>query len=197
MAEILMPMSRRALAPAIEAVALSLAKSSEGRPVKVATKLTEKRRRQGRGRMPHALPLKTCRMCGEVLADPEREVCDECLPQFKADRTTKLVNAAKRTLAEMRSSEADPAQTPEAKAKRVAAFRKRKQTAKEWERANPGPHDREDFVRDVLPGLSNVTLPAMMKATGLSSRYCFQIKRGERVPHAMYWDALRDLASAR
>lgn len=67
--------------------------------------------------------------------------------------------------------------------------------AREWKRENPGPHDREEFVREVLPRLTGVTLPAMVNATGLSSGYCFQIKRGERTPHPMYWEALRRLVA--
>jgi hypothetical protein len=68
--------------------------------------------------------------------------------------------------------------------------------AREWKRANPGPYDREEFNREVLPGLARVTLPAMMKATGLSSAYCFKIKRGERTPHPMYWARLKAIASS-
>jgi hypothetical protein len=95
----------------------------------------------------------------------------------------------------MRSSDEDPAQTPEAKAKRSAAISERARLAREWKRENPGPYDREEFFREVLPGLARVTLPAMVNATGLTSGYCFQIKRGERTPHPMYWAVLRELTN--
>ncbi len=138
-----------------------------------------------------------CRMCGVILSIDERghvrRICNDCLPGFKAERTAKLVGAAKQTLATMRSSEEDPAQTPEAKAKRSAAVSGRARMAREWKRKNPGPYDREEFVREVLPGLARVTLPTMVKATGLTSRYCLQIRRGERTPHPMYWAVLRAL----
>jgi len=88
------------------------------------------------------------------------------------------VGAARRTLAEMRSSAEDPAQTAEAKAKRTLSLAKRARLAKEWGRAHPGPYDRQEFVREIVPRLANVTLPVMMKATGLTSGYCLQIKKG-------------------
>jgi CRISPR-associated endonuclease Cas1 len=140
-----------------------------------------------------------CRMCGVILSIDERghvrKICNECLPAFEADRTEKLVRAAKQALAKMRSSDEDPAQTPEAKAKRSAAISERARLAREWKRENPGSYDREEFVREVLPGLARVTLPAMVNATGLTSGYCFQIKRGERTPHPMYWAVLRELTN--
>jgi len=99
-------------------------------------------------------------------------------------------------LAQMRSSNADPAQTVEAKQRRARSLAARTEAARRWEEANPGPHEREAFVRELLPRLQGVTLPAMMQATGLTSEYCFKIKRAERVPHPMYWEALRKLSSS-
>lgn len=95
----------------------------------------------------------------------------------------------------MRTSAEDPAQTREAKAKRVKAVSDRARMAREWKRANPGSYDREEFRREVLPGLASVTLPEMMKATGLTSAYCLKIKRGERTPHPMYWSAFRAISA--
>jgi hypothetical protein len=37
-------------------------------------------------------------------------------------------------------------------------------------------------------------LSAMVSATGLTSGYCFQIKRGKQTPHPMYWAALLSVA---
>jgi hypothetical protein len=94
----------------------------------------------------------------------------------------------------MRASKQDPAKTPEAMARRVEAVAKRKEAARLWESINPGPHDVEAFRREVLPALIHVTVPAMMRATGLTSSYCWRIRRGERVPHPMHWARLRELA---
>jgi hypothetical protein len=134
-----------------------------------------------------------CRECGVVLRDPERQYCRDCLPKFKDERTGKLVGAARLLVAQMRASADDPALSTEAKGKRVATNAARREAALRWERENPGPYDPEQFRAEVLPGLAMTTLPQMMRATGLTSGYCWRIRRGERTPHAMYWEALREL----
>jgi CRISPR-associated endonuclease Cas1 len=134
-----------------------------------------------------------CRLCGIVLDDPERQYCPGCLPEFKEQRTGNLVRAAREVLAEMRASPNDPARSPQAIAKRVATNAARREAALAWERENPGPHDPAQFTRDILPRLSGVTIPQMVRATGLSSTFCWRIRRGEQIPHAMYWEAFRIL----
>ena len=134
-----------------------------------------------------------CRECGVVLTNPDRQYCRDCLPKFKDRRTDNLVRAARGVLADMRASADDPARSPEAIAKRVKANSERRKAALAWERKNPGPHDPEVFRSEILPALERVTLPQMMRATGLTSGYCWKIRRGERVPNPMYWAALRRL----
>ncbi len=134
-----------------------------------------------------------CRMCGVVLDRSDRVFCADCLPIFKAERTAKLVEGARSVLAKMRGSEADPARSVGAKAKRIATNAQRRREAVIWEQVNPGPHDPEAFRSQILPRLQHATLPQMMKATGLTSGYCWKIRRGERVPHPMHWSALRSL----
>jgi len=129
-----------------------------------------------------------------VLSDPELQYCTDCLPKFKDRRTDKLVGAARRVLVEMRGSQSDPAQTAEAKAKRIAAYVERKERARAWLHENPGPPDRNFYKSEILPGLPNVTLPQMIRATSLTSGYCWKIQRGDRIPHPMYWEVLRSLA---
>lgn len=130
----------------------------------------------------------------ELRSRPQRFTSrPDCLPEVKAQRTDKLVIAARSVLADMRDAEQDPAQTLEAKVKRAAAYSARKESARVWLRDNPGPHDPEEFRRDILPGLITVTVPRMMRATGLTSSYCWKIRRGERLPHPMYWNSLRNL----
>jgi CRISPR-associated protein Cas1 len=99
-------------------------------------------------------------------------------------------SAARKVLAEMRASPDDPARSAEAIAKRVATNADRRRVALTWELRNPGPHDPEVFRTDILPGLLKVTLPQMMRATGLTSSYCWRIRNGERIPHPMYWESL-------
>jgi CRISPR associated protein Cas1 len=109
-----LPTWRRLLAPIVEACAVAIASSSD-RPLRVATKLTETRRIQGRGkRSSRSLQLAACRDCGVLLHDPERIICDECLPEYDQERTDKLSNAGKATLVAMRASPDDPARSPQA-----------------------------------------------------------------------------------
>lgn len=51
------------------------------------------------------------------------------------------------------------------------------------------------FKREILPLLQDVSLTAMERATELSVRYCSQIRRGLKVPHPMYWNALAGVAA--
>jgi hypothetical protein len=64
----------------------------------------------------------------------------------------------------MRSLDHDPAQTDHAKAKRVATYKGRKEAARIWTHANPGPHDPEFYRTDILPELARLTVPQMMRA---------------------------------
>lgn len=184
-----------------EMIAKLLAKAARG-AVRIPGAATRGARGKGRATMgrgttrvagrPRLVP-NACRECGLILDDRERQYCEECLPLFKNQRTEKLVGVARAVLGEMRTSPNDPAKTPEAIAKRVAAHSARHRAAVAWDRINPGPHDRDEFCRRVAPMLSKVTLPQMMQATGLSSAYCWRIRRCERVPHPMHWGALRRL----
>jgi hypothetical protein len=63
-----------------------------------------------------------------------------------------------------------------------------------WEREHGETEtDTAAFRREVLPLLQGATLTAMRRATGLSLSYCAQIKQGQRVPHARYWQPLQSL----
>jgi hypothetical protein len=79
------------------------------------------------------------------------------------------VSATRTVLAEMRGSEHDAAQTDEAKAKRLAPHKRRKEVARAWEQENPGPYDAQVYRTEIQPRLADVTLPQMMRATGLTS----------------------------
>ena len=184
-------------------VAKLLAKSARG-AVRIPGVATRGASGKGRSTMarrsakaasrPRPVP-NACRQCGLILDGYERQHCGDCLPKFKEQRTEKLVGAARVVLSQMRASPEDPAKTPEAIAKRVAAHAARRGAARAWEKVHPGPHDVNVFTRDIAPALVHVTLPQIMQATGLSSAYCWRIRKGERVPHPMYWAALERLVS--
>jgi hypothetical protein len=66
----------------------------------------------------------------------------------------------------------------------------------EWRAAPEGSGDAGtsgdalDFERDILPHLANVSLAVLMETTGLSRRYCWLIKTGQKVPHKRLWQTL-------
>lgn len=194
-----LPTWERMASSRAEMIAKILAKSATG-SIRVPGTATRGARGKGRATMARGAAkssskpskvVSACRECGVVLTDPERQYCADCLPKFKDERTGRFVHAARRMLNEMRASADDPARSPQAIAKRVASNTKRRNASLAWERENPGPHDPDMFRSKILPGLAAATLPQMMAATGLTSGYCWRIRRGERVPHPMYWEALR------
>jgi hypothetical protein len=197
-----LPTWERMASPHAERIARTLAEWV-GSGIRVPSSSTRGARGKGQATMarrsakaPSALKIPSaCRECGVVLSNAERQYCRDCLPKFKDERTGKLVDAARRVLSEMRASHDDPARSPQAVAKRVATNAERRQAALAWERKHPGPHDAEEFRREILPALAAVTLPQMMAATGLTSGYCWRIRRGDRVPHLMYWEPLSRLVT--
>jgi hypothetical protein len=47
-----------------------------------------------------------------------------------------------------------------------------------------------DFERDILSHIVNSCLTVLMEATGLSRRYCWLIKTGQKVPYRRHWATL-------
>ena len=50
--------------------------------------------------------------------------------------------------------------------------------------------DADEFRRGILPNVRDASLSETMRATGISVKYCAQVRRGEQVPHAMYGEAV-------
>jgi len=189
----------------VEHVAGMLAETTGWRSGQTATPITQANRSQGREnlrrtppRSPRAPRLaNACRSCGLVLESPGRLQCDQCLAEVKAEQGRRFRRQGSATLARLRAEGRDPSTTPEAKQKHGEATARRNRERAEWNRAHPGPHDPEVFRREILPGLQNIPLSAMMQATGLKWEHVWRIRRGDRVPHPMRWEALRVLTSPR
>lgn len=195
--------SERLIGPVAERVAQALSDGS-GRPRALPTRMTERRRSAGRDAT-RVVPIreratkpagrKGCRECGTPMGSRERTVCDECLPGFRDDTTRRLSSAGPAALARLREKGLDPAKRPEVREKVGRKQRSNAVRRREWEAANPVPQD-DALFREILPLLQQVSLGRMAKATGLSQGYCGRIRRGEYVPHPMYWDALETLAQS-
>jgi hypothetical protein len=64
-----------------------------------------------------------------------------------------------------------------------------------WEEGHGTEADGTKFAREIQPRLEGMSLAAMMDVTGLSRRYCWLIKTGQKVPHPRHWAALAWLKS--
>jgi hypothetical protein len=81
--------------------------------------------------------------------------------------------------------------------RRAARNVQRKRENKEWEMTYGKVMDMSTFAREILPLIRAVPLSQLMRATGLSLRYCSQIRRGEKTPHPRHWAALLAAGSGR
>jgi hypothetical protein len=208
LADAVMPLVRDAVAPLAEALARTLGEAVDGPANRlgrgIPTHLTGEARSRGRDgvrkgarRKPgtaRARLRSACLSCGVVLDDRGRTYCDECLPERRQQVEVAFTAAALAALARMRDADVDPAQTPEARAKLSESMSKRGLDVAAWDREHGERPDPEVFRRDILPGLQGVPLARIVVRTGLSLRYASLIRRGEKVPHPLHWDALRSIA---
>jgi CRISPR-associated endonuclease Cas1 len=189
----------RAIAPIVEETCRILVGTVKARHAPMPTPLTQSTRRaaqvrSGRPRQksepPRAVPVATCPTCGGPLPDPNRAVCDECLPTRRLETAADLGTAGHAALARLRAEGRDPMHRPEARRKVGKANAKRQREAAAWDRAHEKP-DADIFRAEILPLLQHVPLTQLEQATGLSKQYCSHIRRGCFVPHARHWDALK------
>jgi len=118
-----------------------------------------------------------------------------CLPERRQEVLPSFSSSGPEALARMRRDGRDPISRPEAKKRLGQANTRRREEAAAWDAEHERP-DPEIFRREILPGLADVPLGAMMRATGLSKRYVWLIRQGGYVPHPRHWEALRKLAEA-
>ncbi len=139
-----------------------------------------------------------CRLCGLILDDPERSICDDCLPEYDRERTAKLSAAGKATLSRMRAAGADdPARSAKAVAKRAESSRKSVLAIRAWEREHGRGFDHDDYEQRVLPAIRALTVPELIAVTRLSQSYCWRVRKGTKNLHAMHWEAVVALAGKR
>ena len=148
------------------------------------------------------LPMPICRGCGAAVPSesghsrPRGNYCPSCLlvrrqEQGAAMQSTSLSDADR---FDARSG-SRPSHTPEARARRQSANRLQRAEQAAWEIEHAGESVNPEWFRtNVLPGLANVTLPAIAKATGMSTSAAAKIRAGRRLPHARHWEALASLS---
>ncbi|MEX0983921.1 MAG: CRISPR-associated endonuclease Cas1 [Actinomycetota bacterium] len=130
-----------------------------------------------------------CRRCGSLLTSPDRMICDSCLPAYEAEKTETIAAAGRRTLAAMRASDDDPARSPDAIAKERETSREKSLAMRAWEREH-GRGDPEVYEREILPRIRELTVPQLMRLTGLSQFHCWKVRKGDRRLHARHWGGI-------
>jgi CRISPR-associated endonuclease Cas1 len=183
---------QRAIAGVAEELARLVASSAKSH-VHTRTRLTQADRKRGRKRagsngrqVPNA-----CRLCGLILERSDRKVCDDCIPVMKAEKAAKLASAGRVALAKARSQVDDPSQTEEARRKRSEKSRQTSLAIRAWEREH-GPTDPDIYRRDILPAIQAMTVPALVRVTGLSRYYCWEVREGRKMLHARFWERLSE-----
>jgi len=178
-----------------ELASASVTKSARRRPL--PTPLTQSNRSAGRAQVRRTTRTtashnsldvpQRCHTCGVVLDDATRQYCDTCLPERQAELAPSFSDSGPQVLAEQRAVDSDPAHggtTAEKRGRRVA---EQWRELSAWEEAHTAEADIATYEWEIQPHLAEMSLAAMMQATGLSRRYCWLIKTGQKVPHPRHW----------
>ena len=151
------------------------------------TRLTQSRRRQAKHGSPN-LPanpgpqaLRICRKCGEPLKHGQ----SYCAPCSVTVSRGNLIEAAK--LGQVATH------SPKAEALRAATQRRHAAELKDWPSNKPDWLTEETYRETILPRLSDLTVPAISAALGVSEPYAADIRKGRCVPHRRHWQTLAQL----
>jgi hypothetical protein len=180
----------RAVAPHAEMIAGRFwsRRKSVSNQKEIPTRLTEARRREGRGTVPapstleHPKPIRICSTCGADL-NRGRSNCLKCSVSVARSN---LLYAAK--LGRLKTHSAA------AQARRRATHSKQRMALRSW---NPDSQPKwlseAVFRSRVQPLLAAVEVPRIADAISVSKPYATSIRRGERLPHPRHWVNLAEL----
>jgi hypothetical protein len=191
------------VAPHAEAIArafLGTVKSGNAPRPAVPTLLTQANRRAGRpskrasqsdaGTSVTPRLAAACHECGTFLENHARKYCDVCAPERQVASVAVFAKAGPAKLAQLRAEGIDPTKTEAARAKQGQRNRESYRANAAWEQEHAREVTTVDFAQDILPGLQDIPLSTIMRATGLSLRYCSLIRQGKKVPHQRHWAVL-------
>jgi len=163
----------------------------------IATPVSGRNRAVGRGEhgKPGRLPPvprvdRACVSCGRTTATGRRTCSDGCEVEAREVGVKGFVEVGRQALIALRATGWKAVHSEKARARIAGRTSELVRAARAWQRANPWPTDPDRFTRDVQPHLETVSVAALVAATGLSAAYCRRIKRGEVVPHPMWWEAI-------
>jgi CRISPR-associated endonuclease Cas1 len=197
-----LPSWRLAVGRVAEAVAAEFeGRDGEGRYL--PTPITGRNRSRGRGEhrkanlQPGSAHVEiACISCGRPTA-PDRQTCSsECAEEARAFGAEAFIASGRRALADLRATGWKPVHDGQTRARIGRRTSDLVTAARAWQRANRWPTDHDRFSREIQPRLGSVPVVTLVAATGLSAAYCRRIKRGEVVPHPMWWVAIAATAPA-
>lgn len=137
-----------------------------------------------------------CQECGTLLEDRSRKYCDECAPERQVECVAIFAAAGPARFAQLRAEGNDPTQTEAAREKQGRRTLENYRANAEWDQEHGNQTTDIDFGRDILPGLQDIPLRTIMRETGLSLRYCSQIRQGQKVPHQRHWQSLIEVSKS-
>jgi CRISPR-associated endonuclease Cas1 len=184
----------RAVGPIAEWLAQTLwtsIRKPTDRERNLPTRLTQRRRTEGRGKEfvlhpePAPQPSKICAACG--VATRRGRHCQKCGREISKDKLIELAKIGR-----------EVAQSPESR-KKVSDTQRRHEAAKRAWKASPKPTwpDERAYVRDIQPRFFAVAISRLSSALGVSESYAADIRAGRRRPHPRHWQALAQLVGIR
>jgi hypothetical protein len=123
-----------------------------------------------------------CRICGLGIK-PTSKYCRGCVPTISREN---IREAAK--LGRLATHK------PQAQARRSETQRRQNAARKAWNPAEkPNWLDEQAYREKIIPRLSGVGVPTIMRAVAVSEPYALRIRGGRCVPHPRHWPALAGL----
>jgi hypothetical protein len=159
------------------------------------TPITERRRSAGRGILPasaNTIELRvarTCSWCGAATPRRRRTCRGGCEASERQRSREAFVSAGVARSQSLRQSGAKPSPESFERLRIADQASNRVAEARRWQRDHQWP-EPGTYEREVAPAITNVSAASIARATGLSRGYCQLIKRGEAIPHPMWWAAL-------
>ncbi len=185
------PMWARAIAPIAESVArmLSSALPKTKDNCRLPTRLTQQHKREAKGQpslprtKPFPRPPAICRGCGTSI-NAGVNYCVSCAVVVSRENLIELAKRGRLT-----------AHSPEAHARQSEKQRRHGAEVRLWNPAKQPDWLTADFYREkIQPRLSEITVPLISSALGLSVPYAAEIRAGRQLPHPRHWGKLARMA---
>jgi CRISPR-associated endonuclease Cas1 len=185
-----LPTWAQAVAPQAEWVAKEfwVRRRKSTQSSQLPTRLTESRRREGRGVSPSVplpkapRPLRVCRSCGAILKRGLNycSMCSRDLSKVNLLEAAKLGRIA--------------THSPKAEALRAETMRRQGAAKRAWQWSDlPEWLNESTYHKQIMPRLVGIKVRTISSALGVSDPYATDIRRGNRVPHPRHWLRLAQL----